>query len=239
MPVNDFKSLVQNSSSFREILRHFGLDMHGGNYATLHSRLKVEGINDSHLYKGAAASRRKGLNGAVNRKKRPLDQILVEHSTYARSHVRRRLIESGLLETRCAICGQEPFWNGRPLTLSLDHINGIPDDNRLQNLRLLCPNCHSQTPNYVGRGQVRPRLHQVVYYCKQCGASVPGKSKSGLCRRCYDMNRRKVERPTTEFLIARIKEVGYRRTGREFGVSDNAIRKWIHGESVVKQPPAL
>lgn len=85
----------------------------------------------------------------------PLDEVLVENSTYQRVHLKRRLLEQGLLENTCALCPQGPEWNGKPLVLALDHENGISNDNRLSNLRLLCPNCHSQTETFAGRNTRR------------------------------------------------------------------------------------
>lgn len=76
-----------------------------------------------------------------------------------RSHVKGRLIRAQLLENRCQVCGLES-WLGRPLNMHLDHINGIRDDNRLENLRMLCPNCHSQTPTYSGRNARLRRLQE-------------------------------------------------------------------------------
>lgn len=67
-----------------------------------------------------------------------------------RTHVKLRLVKAGLLPDRCAICGIDS-WLGRPLSLCLHHVNGIGSDNRLENLALLCPNCHSQTENFAGK----------------------------------------------------------------------------------------
>ena len=83
--------------------------------------------------------------------KHELADGLVEHSTYARtSKLKERLIRAGMLANACAVCGIST-WQGRPLSLHLDRVNGQRDDNRLTNLRLLCPNCHSQTDTYTGR----------------------------------------------------------------------------------------
>jgi transposase-like protein len=69
-----------------------------------------------------------------------------------RSHLKRRLVRLGLLADACHECGIS-VWRGKPLSLCLHHVNGINDDNRLENLALLCPNCHSQTENFAGRNR--------------------------------------------------------------------------------------
>jgi Zn finger protein HypA/HybF involved in hydrogenase expression len=82
----------------------------------------------------------------------PLELVLVENLNYGRCHLKRRLISLGLLNYYCANpeCGLTE-WLGKPISLQLDHINGVNNDNRLENLRLLCPNCHSQTDTYSGK----------------------------------------------------------------------------------------
>jgi hypothetical protein len=80
----------------------------------------------------------------------PIDQLLVTGRLRNRSHVKRRLLSSGLKGNRCDECGLSE-WLGEPLSIALHHVNGDPFDNRLDNIRLLCPNCHSQTPNFARR----------------------------------------------------------------------------------------
>jgi 5-methylcytosine-specific restriction endonuclease McrA len=82
---------------------------------------------------------------------------LVDGRTVNRGHLKGRLLGAGLKEGRCELCGINE-WRGEPLSLALHHVNGDGQDNRLENLQLLCPNCHSQTPNFSGRNMGRPAV---------------------------------------------------------------------------------
>jgi len=83
-----------------------------------------------------------------------LDYILVENSTYkSRTELKKRLVNCGMLVNRCNICSCDPIWNGKNLVFILDHINGIHNDNRFENLQLVCPNCNSQLSTFSGRNK--------------------------------------------------------------------------------------
>lgn len=84
----------------------------------------------------------------------PIELYLVADRRTNRSHLKLRLLDEGLKENRCEECGLTQ-WRGKPLSIALHHLNGIAGDNRLENIRFLCPNCHSQTPNFSGRNVVR------------------------------------------------------------------------------------
>lgn len=87
----------------------------------------------------------------------PLKKLLVRNSSAHASHLKERLLRRGMLKNECAMCRCGPVWRGRPLVLELDHKNGDRRDFRLSNLRLACPNCHSQTETYKGRNKRRYR----------------------------------------------------------------------------------
>lgn len=101
----------------------------------------------------------------------PLSEILIEHYTgkIQASSLKKRLLYNGILEEKCVKCGLGNNWQGQFITLQLDHINGSCNDNRLENLRILCPNCHSQTLTYAGRNRSKNSL------CVECKAPVSGK----------------------------------------------------------------
>jgi hypothetical protein len=89
----------------------------------------------------------------------PLNEILEgKHPQYSTNRLKHRLWKEGLLEKKCSICGTKDEWQGKKLVHVLDHINGISDDHRLENLRLLCPNCNSQTDTFCGKNATGKRV---------------------------------------------------------------------------------
>lgn len=83
--------------------------------------------------------------------KLPDEEVFIENATIARQHVKRRIIEHNIIDYVCSECGQDSIWNGKELKLQLDHINGINNDHRVENLRFLCPNCHTQQETYAAK----------------------------------------------------------------------------------------
>lgn len=214
------------------------------------------------------------------------EEIFCENSQVSRSRIKKLLISLSLAEYVCGICNMDPIWNGKSLSLHIDHINGIRNDNRLENLRFLCPNCHSQTETYctlnkdskkissfqiediieiikesktltsvirklgvldteVNRIRILKMMEQNFLSfpnddfssedkeiskkhtkCERC-SNIKPLNKCKYCPKCSSFLQRKVERPNLGDLVKDVQELGYSATGRKYGVSDNAIRKWL------------
>jgi HNH endonuclease len=150
-PLEELKDALENSRSVRQALIKVGLKPEGANYTTIYKIMDEMNIDKSHM---TGQGWNKGdVMGLVKNNTRPLDEILVENSTYTNTHkIKKRLIAAGLKDHVCETCGLQQ-WNGQQISLELDHINGDRFDHRLENLQLLCPNCHSQTPSYRGKNK--------------------------------------------------------------------------------------
>lgn len=145
--VNQLRNAARDSRSIRQVLHKLGLKEAGGNYTQIKKYLNFYKINTSH-FKGRAWN--KGMKMPFS-PKIPLKEILVKNSTYQSYKLKARLFRKGIKEARCEICGwAEKSEDGR-IPLELDHTNGNSRDNRLKNLRILCPNCHSLQPTHRGR----------------------------------------------------------------------------------------
>lgn len=149
--IEELKQHVQDSKTIREVLTKLNISLGGGTHRILKQRLEVEGIDYSHIPLGR--DHRKGRTFPVPRSAIPLGEILVEHSTYYTGALKHRLIKEGVLSCKCMGCGLTNTWNNKPLVLELDHVDGVSDNHQLENLRLLCPNCHSQTSTFRGHNR--------------------------------------------------------------------------------------
>lgn len=141
------REAVASTVSLSASLRKLGRARVGSNHKWIKKHIARLGLDTSHW---------RGMAHGTSRTGGPLSEILVENSSYTNLvRLKKRLVSEGLIEFACAECGISE-WMGKPLVLQLDHVNGVRDDNRIGNLRLLCPNCHSQTPTYCGRNKKLP-----------------------------------------------------------------------------------
>ena len=225
----EFINLVKSKVSYKEILEHFHMQYKtGGNMRTLKERICYLNINTDHIDYNTTKFKNKTKSCKY---KNTLNVVLVENSTYSRCSLKRRLLKNGMLKNECSICGLKNEWQGKKLTLIIDHINGVNNDNRLENLRIVCPNCNIQLDTHSGKNSKgnSVKIEKKIYHCEQCGGMRKSTS-SKLCVSCDNKRRyeiRKVDRPSLKQLVQDIEELNYVGTGRKYGVSDNTIRKWI------------
>ena len=205
------QELVKTSNSLTEILQKQGKAVSGAACKVLKQTLEAYQIDY------------KFLSEKEIKRKISTSDLLAENSNYQSSKLKKRLIKEGIKEDVCEICGCSNVWNGQPLTLQLDHINGNHSDNRLENLRILCPNCHSQTDTFSNK---RAKKHN---YCVDCGCEISLTStRCGSCASKYKNNFKvdPKDRPTKEELLELILSKPFTVIGDMYGVKDNTIRKW-------------
>lgn len=144
-----FIEAVKTNLSYAEVIRKLGLKVAGSNYDTVKRKITELNLDISHM---TGAAWNQGEKYRQVKPKQPIEQILVEHSKYvSTNHLKQRLFNEKIKERKCECCGNIE-WMGKPIALELHHINGVKDDLRIENLQILCPNCHAFTDNYRGKG---------------------------------------------------------------------------------------
>jgi hypothetical protein len=192
---------------------------------TLDSHLKKMGI----LYKGNM-----GLKGKIAPNKKNSEFYLINGSTITSFKLKNKLLEEGIKEEICECCGLN-VWNGKKIPLELHHKDGNGHNNELNNLELLCPNCHAQTSTYRSRNcvkQIKEEKEKRIYKEKKkhfcsCGKEIKRGSKN--CQICDQIRQRKVkDRPNREDLFFQVSESSYEAVGRKYKVSGRTIKKWLN-----------
>lgn len=142
--------VISKSNSFRETLTNLGISIKGSNNATLKKWIKLHELDISHF----ADARLAAIKHLHKVNTIPVSEIIDgKHPQYPTYHLKQRLLKEGILENVCGECGQVGTWNNKPLNMQLDHINGISNDHNISNIRMLCPNCHTQTETFAGKNR--------------------------------------------------------------------------------------
>lgn len=175
---------VAQALSIASTLRLLNMSQTGANYITVKDAINRLSLNTSHW---TGIHHRKGK--ALINPKKSLSELLTENSRTQTSRLKHRLIKEGLFTNQCSVCCQEPSWKDKPLVMVLDHINGINNDFRFENLRLLCPNCNSQQSTFAGRNNKSKR--GPGHFCNNCNRKLTALRKSGMCNVCNNKSRSK------------------------------------------------
>lgn len=227
----ELQQIVESSSSMKEVIDKLGYATHSGsNNNTVKSRLEKYNIDISHF------TIKKGIE-------RNEENVFIKDSTASQATLRRWYVKGEYTPYVCSICGQEPIWQGKELTLILDHINGCNHDDRLENLRWVCPNCNQQLETTNGKNKLNrnhisskgvnfDNTEKIKYYCKKCNKEISKNSNSGLCFECSSKLKRVCERPSREELKKLIRTTPFTKIGEQYGVSDKAITKWCISENL-------
>lgn len=139
---------IRNSTSLRQVLTKLNVSPYGGNYDVLRKAINHFKLDTSH-FTGQAWNKGKTLPP-----KRDINQYLNNELPIQSYKLKNRLLKEGIFQHKCSNCNRQT-WLKYPIPLELDHINGNNKDNRLKNLRLLCPNCHSLTPTYRSKNRIK------------------------------------------------------------------------------------
>lgn len=205
--------VVAESETYLQVLKAFNRNQSAASYKTLKRYLEKWSISTDHFLTKSEIIDKVFKNGKL--KKYTNDEMFTSGSTISRHSVKKRIIQDNLIEYKCVDCGNDGNWMGKKITLILDHINGLNNDNRLENLRFLCPNCNATKPTH-------------------CLGSVGYKGKIDGRKIRYERPKtRKVKRPSKTELIKLLENNSYCGIGRKYGVSDNAVRKWVKKYEII------
>ena len=208
----EFARIVSESFSYKDCIQKLGYNSYSGPTIKLvKERINSLNLSTEHFY-------------GITPIKRNEENIFIQNSTADQKTLRNWYKKGNYTKYECSICGQEPFWNGKELTLILDHINGVHTDDRLENLRWVCPNCNYQLDTTNGKNK-QHKEHE-LNYCIDCGVQI---SKTAIrCLKCSNKARtsEQVEQISREDLKNLIRTTPFTQIGKQYNVSDNAVRKW-------------
>lgn len=213
IPIERIKRIVAESLSYREVLRNLDYCPRGRAHYIIRDIIETNNISTEHF-----------CHPAKFRARLSDDEFFAQNVRRSGTGLKRRLLRGGYVEEYCAECSLESMWHGKPLSLQVDHINGDNYDCRLENLRLLCPNCHTQTSTFAGR-----RFKRSQRMC-DCGAEISKYNKSGKCRACCRIIA--ASKVSAKFIVPKEQLADLLQTyslsaiGRKFQVSANTVKKY-------------
>lgn len=206
--------IVKKSETYLEVVKSLGLQNSSGNNTYIRKVIKKFNLDTSHFIKN---------NGSRGKKYQTSDYLTNKRSIHS-SRLREKLIQEGYFTRCCSMCGLTE-WLNSPISLELHHKDGNHENNHLDNLSILCPNCHAFS-HALARGchKQKPNKPKRKRKCLMCKAPSVNKFCS---QKCYQLSNRVAVRPPKKQLEKELEQSNFTQVAKKYGVSDNAIRKWL------------
>lgn len=213
MEKEKIEKIVNESKTINEVLTKLGKNTSASAYRFFKRYVNENDIDISHFWTRKEVIRNQFKDGKLKRIESEV--MFTENSIISRNAIKTRIVKENIFDYKCVFCENDGNWMGKKISLILDHINGINNDNRIENLRFLCPNCNSTLDTHC-KGSKGYELKLK-------------KERKQKIKRTYKprIKKRKVNRPDIEKLKKEVDELGFVKTGKLYGVSDNSIRKWL------------
>jgi 5-methylcytosine-specific restriction endonuclease McrA len=235
LPKEQFQFLLDNSNSFTGILEKLNFQTRNGNSReTIKKRIAQDSLDTTKFEFNKKQVQQNNSAILRLRNKIPSVECFCQNSKVTRNVIKSRLKNDYLIPYECEICKNPGMHNDIPLVLQLDHKNGINNDNRLENLRFLCPNCHTQTDTYANKKRITKK-------CSICGSKVKDKS-ANKCKKCHMIflrssslsQKTKITWPEPTVLQTLLWKQPTSSIAKQLGVSDVAIRKFCKKHKLSK-----
>jgi len=218
---------IGKNKSWSGVLKDIGLKCSGGSTRTMKNIALKNNINTSHFL-----GQRWNSGGKTTTNEISIEKSFIKNSNLSKGAIKRKILKYKLIDYKCCKCGLLGVWQNEPIVLHLDHVNGDIKDNRLDNLRFLCPNCHSQTPTYCRNSSKKGSVGKTK--CVNCEKIIIN-NKTGYCGFCWRKKRIKIcdLKVSRDDIVKMIKNKNMKKVCSEIGISINVLRRICREENIV------